>query len=710
MRPNRAQSAFLRFATPIVTDTLLRLGIDTGGTYTDAVLVDARDRVVAAAKRLTTHHDLTLGIDAVLGALPAEALAATGLVALSTTLSTNAVVEGRGAPVAVLLPGYGDLQVEKSGLLDLFDRELVVTLPGGHDAAGVEREPLDEALARQAIERRMQRVSAFAVSSLFGVRNPAHELRLRDLVREICSRPVTCGHELASDLDAPRRALTAALNARMVPIIRELILAVQRILEARRIVAPLMMVKGNGSLINIETALQQPVGTVLSGPAASVVGACALSGARNAIVADMGGTTTDIAVVRDGRPELGSDGVLVGDWKPMVEAVRVISIGLGGDSELRFSGRGRIEIGPRRVVPLSLLGHLHPSVRAGLAAQLERAPSRRDLRFALPLERNEVLLAACSERERAAWQRLLEGPVELERIVAEDRATARAIARLQRRGLAVYSGFTPSDAAHVLGLSDHWCAESARLAALLWARQMRRLYGLGRWPEGDAESPSRQVFECVSRRIGRVLIEAGLHQHRRLAAAEAQRLTGLLADLVYESPAAQDGLPGSRAERMPDSASLFHLRFAADYPVVGVGAPASTFFPDAGRRLGVELLLPEHAAVANAYGAVMGSVVQRAQVTVTQPRHGHFVVHADREPLHFGDLQAALASAESIAAERARRLAREAGAADCELRLEQAANHVQHDIDGELFLEARVTATATGRPALGAPPPPIDLG
>jgi len=134
---------------------------------------------------------------------------------------------------------------------------------------------------------------------------------------------------------------------------------------------------------------------------------------------------------------------------------------------------------------------------------------------------------------------------------------------------------------------------------------------------------------------------------------------------------------------------------------VGVGAPASTFFPDAGRRLGVELLLPQHADVANAYGAVMGSVLQRAQVTVTQPRHGHFIVHADREPQHFDDLGGALARAAEIATSLARRLAREAGAGDCELFLDQAANHVRHDIDGDLFLEARITATATGRPALG---------
>ena len=674
-------------------NSLLRLGIDTGGTYTDAVLVDGASRIVASAKRLTTHHDLTQGIGEVLDDLPAEQLGEVCLVALSTTLSTNAVVEGRGAPVAVLLPGYSQQQVDRSGLLALFDSDLVVTLPGGHDATGQEQEPLDEALAGEAIRRCQGRVAAFAISSMFGVRNPAHEQRLRELVGALCSRPVTCGHELANDLDAPRRALTAALNARMVPVIHELIHSVQDILAARRIAAPLMMVKGNGSLIGIETALQQPVGTVLSGPAASVVGACALSATGNGIIADMGGTTTDIAVVRDGQPEVGSDGVRIGDWKPMVEAVRVVSIGLGGDSEVRFSGQGWIEIGPRRVVPLSLLGHRFPGIRERLQRQLEQSPSRRNNRFALPLERSDVLLAACTKAERQAWELVAEHPIELDQVVNESREISRAIARLQRRGLVVYSGFTPSDAAHVLGLCSHWCGESARLAALLWARQMRQLFGLGRWQEGDAETPSRHVFERVGQAISRALIETGLHQHRRLDAAQARDLTGLLADLVFESSDA----PG----RPLDPGSLFHLRFAADYPVIGVGAPAATFFPDAAARLGVGLLLPEHGEVANAYGAVMGSVIQRAQVTVTQPQHGHFIVHSDREPQHFPKLQAAIDCAEQIARDKARQLASQAGAADIEVHLDHADNHVHHDIDGDLFLESRVTATATGRPALG---------
>ncbi|MGD8357798.1 MAG: hydantoinase/oxoprolinase family protein [Lysobacterales bacterium] len=671
----------------------LKLGIDTGGTYTDAVLADRDSRIVASAKSLTTRHDLTLGIDAVLDGLPAGLLDGVELVALSTTLSTNAVVEGRGAPVAVLLPGYGREQVERSGLLKIFDADLVNTLPGGHDAAGAEVEPLDEARAGEIVQRLAGRVSAFAVSAMFGVRNPIHEQRLRDLVRDTCARPVTCGHELASDLDAPRRALTAALNARMVPVIQELIEAVRGILGRRGIKAPLMIVKGNGSLVNTEAALRQPVGTVLSGPAASVVGACALSGARNAIVADMGGTTTDIAVVREGQAELCTDGVLIGDWKPMVEAVRVISIGLGGDSEVRFSGRTGIEIGPRRVIPMSLLAHLHPGIRSQIEAQLQSQPGRAHNRFALPLERNEVLLDGCSGAELDAWQHVCEGPVNMETLAEADRGTARAVARLQRKGLVIYSGFAPSDAAHVLGLSNHWCGESARLAALVWARQMRHVYGLGRWQEGDAETPSRHVFERVSQRISRALIEAGLHQHRLLGEAQAESLTRLLAHLVFESSNA----PGSRLA----SGSLFHLKFAADYPLVAVGAPAPVFFPDAAAHLGVDLRLPEGAEVANAFGAVMGSVVQRAQVTVTQPRNGVFIVHSDLGPQTCGHLDEALREAQRLAKEQARDLATQAGAAEAEVSLHEESNHVRHDVDGDLFLETRVIATATGRPALG---------
>lgn len=172
----------------------------------------------------------------------------------------------------------------------------------------------------------------------------------------------------------------------------------------------------------------------------------------------------------------------------------------------------------------------------------------------------------------------------------------------------------------------------------------------------------------------------------------AGNLTGLLADLVFESSNA----PGVGLQ----AGSLFHLKFAADYPVVAVGAPAGVFFPDPSAHLGVELILPDHAGVANAFGAVMGSVLQRAHVTVTQPMHGHFIVHAEHGPKYFSNLREALSSAKAIAEQAVRTLARKAGATDVAVRISNDDNFIHHDVDGDLFLEAKITATATGRPNL----------
>ena len=358
------------------------LGIDTGGTFTDAVLLDARRQVVASAKALTTRFDLSIGIGGALDKLPAAMLAYVDLVSLSTTLTTNSVVEGKGSPVCVLLAGYDAAQIKASGLIDLLGMDAIVALPGGHDAGGMALCPLDAAASRAAIQRQAPRVSAFAISASFGVRNPEHELQLRAWVEAMCDKPVTCGHELASSLGAPRRAMTVALNARMISHVKALIESVKATLAACHIDAPLMIVKGDGSLINVESALKRPVGTVLSGPAASVLGACALSGHQDAIVADMGGTTTDIAIVRNGRPELGFDGAMIGQWRPMVEAIRIYAIGLGGDSEVRFGGGEGLVIGPRRVVPLSLLAHQYPKVLAVLERQQTESPHAAQIRFA----------------------------------------------------------------------------------------------------------------------------------------------------------------------------------------------------------------------------------------------------------------------------------------------------------------------------------------
>jgi N-methylhydantoinase A/oxoprolinase/acetone carboxylase beta subunit len=664
----------------------LRLGIDTGGTFTDAVLVDDKKQIINAEKSLTTRFDLSLGIGDVIARLPQQALADISMVSLSTTLTTNSVVEDLGAPVCVLLPGYTSEQVRQSGLLDILPAQMVVILEGGYDAVGREHRPLDEEGARAAIEKLRDEVSAFAISSMFGTRNSSHENRLKQLVTEITGMPVICGHELASSLGAPRRALTAALNARMVPAIKELINSVQTILERHNIEAPLMLVKGDGSLAGLANAIEKPIGTVLSGPAASVIGACQLSGLDNAIIADMGGTTTDIAIVSNGQPELSEDGARIGDWQPMVEAVRVNSIGLGGDSELRFGGHVGLTVGPRRVVPTSLLAHLFPQVVPRLETQLAGMVNARSNRFVMRLENNQALLNQLGPVELAAWELLSDQPIELEAIVLEDRHFARALARLKRLGLAIYSGFTPSDAVHVLGINSHWDTRAAELSARIWMRQMRFLYGYGKWDGDDVEAACSQVYELVTATIRRLLVEVGLNELD--LSGKSTRASGIV-DTITRMVIGSHHHKG----RKP----LFNLDLASDYPIVAVGAPAASYYNSVADSMRIGLHLPEHADVANAFGAVMGSVIQRAQITVTQPQHGIFCLFHGDQPRQYENLEAARAQAQQLVTDLARQKALEAGAIDPTVTLKFDDVHVQDEIDGELFLESTVIATAIGQ-------------
>lgn len=690
------------------------LGIDTGGTFTDAVLLDDRKQVIAAAKSLTTRFDLAVGIGGALDKLPQAALDKVALVSLSTTLTTNSVVEGKGSPVCVLLAGYDAAQIKASGMVELLGAEAIVSLPGGHDAGGNALAALDAEASKAAILQHAPRVSAFAISASFAVRNPAHELQLREWVTELTDKPVTCGHELASSLGAPRRAMTVALNARMITHVKALIDSVQRTLHARKIDAPLMIVKGDGTLINAASALARPVGTVLSGPAASVIGACALSGVANAIVADMGGTTTDIAVVRNGRPELSVDGALIGDWRPMVEAVKVYSIGLGGDSEVRFLGGKGLAIGPRRVVPISLLAHEHPEVLPVLERQQNESPHGSQIRFALRLHSDEALISRLPDDELRAWERLAKGPVDLERSNIEDRPLSRALARLERKGLAIYSGFTPSDAAHVLGMATHWSQEAATLAARVWARQMRYMYGLGTWTLGDAVGPSRQVVDLVLSTICQKLIEAGLNDAGQMNEDRASNMAALLTQMALQgrSPTGANALPNSgmpsanssgataqaSAQERTATTSVFSLRFAPDMPLVAVGAPASSYYPAVASALDMQLRVPQYAEVANAVGAVLGEVSQRIHITVTQPVRGTFRVYTKGGPKDFAGVEPAIAHAKELAAAEATQNALSAGADGVQVAFSQTDNTVNNDIDGNMFFEAIVTATASGAP------------
>ncbi len=317
----------------------LGLGIDTGGTYTDAVLLDFDAGIVLRkAKALTTRHDLTEGIIAALDGLGALPVSDIRLVSVSTTLATNALVEGKGGRVCLLAIGFYDWVLENNGLGKNAPVE-VRAIRGRHGTQGEEIEPLDEETLEAAVRETCERVDAYAIVAYGGAWNPVHEVRARDIVRRVTRLPIVCGHELSNQLEAAKRAVTAAFNARLLPLVRELMEGLQRALVEHHIAAPLMIVKGDGSLMSVEAALERPIETLLSGPAASAMGGRFLARRDDAIVVDMGGTTTDIAVFRGGALKVNGEGSTVGGWRTAVRAVEMRTSGVG--MKLAFSASVR---------------------------------------------------------------------------------------------------------------------------------------------------------------------------------------------------------------------------------------------------------------------------------------------------------------------------------------------------------------------------------
>ncbi|MCB2039758.1 MAG: hypothetical protein KDH48_02625, partial [Rhodoferax sp.] len=235
-----------------------------------------------------------------------------------------------------------------------------------------------------------------------------------------------------------------------------------------------------------------------------------------------------------------------------------------------------------------------------------------------------------------------------------------------------------------------WNTEAAVLGARIWARQMRHLYGLGTWVQGDAVAPSRQVVDKVIATIHQKLIEAGLNDAGQMNEVNAGKVATLLAAMTMQGAAANAAGAGA--------ASVFSLRFAPQMPLVAVGAPASIYYPAVARGLGMALELPPFAEVANAVGAVLGRVSQRVHLTVTQPVRGVFRVFTPDGPRDFESLAPAIALAEQLAGAAALAQALDAGAAHAEVVFSQHDNAVVNDIDGNMFFEARVTATASGPP------------
>jgi N-methylhydantoinase A/oxoprolinase/acetone carboxylase beta subunit len=654
------------------------IGVDTGGTYTDAVIIAVeRHQVIAAAKAITTKGDLAVGVNeaitAAMAQLPEEASSRRiSLVSVSTTLATNAVVEGHGSSVGVILAGFDQQMAARTGIAEAFPGIAVECIVGGHDHNGEEIAPLDVAGLERALARGSEQVDAYAVAAAFAVRNPAHEERARDIIAARTGKPVTISTELSSALDAPRRALTAVLNARLISRISLLIGAVEKTMRNLGISCPLMIVKGDGTMGLARRIALRPIETVLSGPAASLVGARWLSGRDDFIMCDMGGTTTDLGILAGGRPRISQQGADIGGWRTMVKAIDAKTIGLGGDSEVAFGIDSRLTIGPGRIVPVSLVAARYPELSAMLDGDLAETEGGSLLgKFVLrPFGgASPAATARLSPREAEVLAEVTERPRPI-RKVALPAGAQRAIQSLKRKGLVQLCGFTPSDAAHVLGFQDNWSRDAAEKAARLLVR-FRDMKTPG--PERLSQF-CREVWGEVVRLTGRAILEA----------AFGGPIGG---ETLVEAVCVGEGNVG-----------LARVQISPTVPVVAVGAPVKIYYQEVGRRLGAEIIFPPFYEVANAIGAATSLVARAVTMTVEGDGSGLFRVHGPTGTRSFASAGAAIAEAEAAALALARQSVREAGGTDPEIEVSIKRHLLPDTVNDDGLLSATVTAEAVGRP------------
>lgn len=334
------------------------LGLDVGGTFTDAVIIDGH-RVVAIAKRRTTKNNLMNGIGEALDAV-LEGYDASNIeqVTLSTTVVTNTIVEGKEQPVDLYVVTGPGRNVD-----DIFPVSPIY-LQGYTDHRGivVEHTPADAVRGIANMVQARSGTDLAAVSAKFGVRNPQEELSITEELKNTY-HTISNGSLLSGSLNFPRRTISAYFNSAVTPVFTVFKENVEDALRARNIVAPLHILKADGGSLPIEHMVSRPVETAFTGPAATVLGLSALGviGNKHTVALDIGGTTTDISLWKHGKPLMTKNGVSIREYPSAVRSFAVTSVGIGGESVIRLKN-GNLTVGPERVGPSVALGGIEPTL------------------------------------------------------------------------------------------------------------------------------------------------------------------------------------------------------------------------------------------------------------------------------------------------------------------------------------------------------------
>lgn len=566
------------------------LGIDTGGTYTDSVIIDSvSKKILHKRKILTTPQQLRQCIENSFQSIPRAYIKDISMVCLSTTLATNSIVESRGCLEGLILIGSkpnGRIPTEHYALVH-----------GRYDIKGRIQENIDPEEISEVVESFRNKVDAIAISGYASVRNPRHELYVKKVVEDILDIPVVCAHELTSGLGYYERTVTAALNARLIPLIYDLIQSIKSAMAFYDITAPLMIVKGDGNLMSESSARNKPIDTILSGPAASVIGGMHLSGTKDCFVMDIGGTTTDIANVVGGYVQSCNDGAKVGDWFTRVRATEVFTIGIGGDSRIYIDSCKKLQIGPEKSIPLCRASDLYPNIRQELADicinKLHLNFLYNDYEaFVLHKEGNVVY----TDQEKLIIEVLRYTPHTLHYLIEHVKLqNVRSIVdHLVMQGILRRISVTPTDLLHATGEYRPWNWVLSELGITILAEQ----YNM------DFNEFIQTAKKTMTEKLERAIVQAAIHFDRQSANIKMNANTDVdffINHLFFN-----------------DSSSNLRATYQLKKKIVAIGASAQVWLKDVGERLDAAVEVPEHSEIANALGAAVGRQIENLDILIRQ--------------------------------------------------------------------------------------------
>ena len=632
----------------------IAIGIDTGGTCTDAVAYDySENRVLAKGKTLTTREDLSVGIAKALDTLPQDYIREAVLISLSTTLATNACVENKGARAKLVIFGLTDELMERLGVEKQYGIKpgfvRCVDTHSSADGSYID-EPDWDALFRE-YDPWIAETDYMAAAELYGANTGAPcEKKFKALLAERRGLNCVCASELTDRIDVIQRGATALLNAKLLPVIREFIEVALADIRARGCTAPVMVVRSDGSLMSTDATMLKPVETILSGPSASILAGKAFTEEPDYMVVDMGGTTTDVSMVRGGMTVNEGQGIRVGTWRTSVDGVFVDTFALGGDSTMRLTD-GVMRVFSRRAIPLCTAAARWPQVLPQLREVLEKGYVTNKYRFHefFALMHDPADRSRYNATELRLIDTLRDGPLSIFRLKEEIKFgySARDTERLEEEGVLIRCGLTPTDFMHIKG--DY--TEFDREASLLAAECELKNGGLPYGPE-DIAALAKEAYEAVGRKMYANLVRI------LLAQAHGKAFDSGL------SPQLETLIERTWGERKRDGFSQLKTAFHTDMVLLGMGAPVHIFLPEVAEALGTRCVLPDHAEIGNAIGAVMAELIVRSSVNVTQWDEGGvtYLVHTPKGSVKFRDLTGATALASETAAAEAIREAMLRGA------------------------------------------------